>query len=89
MDISDCFWLFYASKYNVLIVLYGIETTIWKRDGILTSVLIVLYGIETFFVTGISEVISMPVLIVLYGIETYMKFQLESFFYRLNRTLWN
>ena len=29
------------------------------------------------------------VLIVLYGIETYMKFQLESFFYRLNRTLWN
>ena len=66
---------FYVIKHIfdsfLLIVPYGIETTISDPRKPLILLLIVPYGIETY-VVGHIDVIFTVLLIVPYGIETYL-----------------
>ena len=73
---------------RLLIVPYGIETSIFKYYVYSIELLIVPYGIETYSSTLILSTDS-KLLIVPYGIETEQRIMLNEIGLSFNCTLWN
>ena len=72
MELKRLKTVFIFGTHGVLIVPYGIETSVRRLMFLSTCVLIVPYGIETFCYTwGYKDYL---VLIVPYGIETLIAF---------------